>query len=891
MLAVHHSLPSHRLSSPPQLEIVSVQIGLVSPLLVCVVYLPPCLSQDCFSEVLRYLETISSHPRLVLVGDFNFPDICWSSLCGQSPQSDAFCDFVFHHNLVQVVNFPTHLKGNILDLVLSSSDSLVENISHFSSQFLRSDHYFLTFTVPIVRKSSGKSLLSFSFNFKKTNFVELSSFLLDFDFNPLFSSSDVEFVWFFLRSVLLHSITLFTPRVKNKSRQCPVWFNSSIRHQLNRIHSLRKRCKRNPTPDNFLHLSSAELQLHNNILEARSNFESDLVTNFAFSNDPKIYQYMRSFSRQSDLPGVMHLGSRSATSGADKAELFNCFFQSVFNVTANTPPDTFTTSNGSLSSIDISLSDTFTALSALDPSKAMGGDGIPPSVLKFSATALLEPVHHLFSLCLSQSYLPAEWRRHHITPIYKSGDRSLVSNYRPISLLCCLAKVLERIVFNNVCDFLTTTSISLYQFGFVKNRSTLQQLLLYSEYLFMASDNHHQVDTIYLDIRKAFDTVPHSRLLEKLQNAGITGLLWNFFKAYLTDRTQCVVVNGHCSGWLPVISGVPQGSILGPLLFIVYINDLPSFLSSSQALLFADDTKCFRTILSSSDSSLLQADLDQLSSWSSLNSLSFNISKCHLLRFRKGSTCLIDTTYHLSGLPLTSVNQCKDLGIIFSSDLSWSHHYKMISSRAYCRLGLIRRIFSSRAPVRTKKLLYLSLVRSQLTYCSQVWRPRLIKDFTALERIQRRATKFILNDYSSNYRDRLITLNLLPLLYLYELSDLLFFIKCLKFPDSSFPIFDFVSFSNTNTRSSTFSKLVHQHRLTSNSQHSFFCRIVRLWNTLPPLDSSLSYPSIKLHLKKIFWSHFITHFDPSVPCTYHVICPCSKCSRLPVRVNFNSSST
>ena len=188
-------------------------------------------------------------------------------------------------------------------------------------------------------------------------------------------------------------------------------------------------------------------------------------------------------------------------------------------------------------------------------------------------------------------------------------------------------------------------------------------------------------------------------------------------------------------------------------------------------------------------------------------------------------------------------------------------------------------------------MLYLSLVRSQLTYCSQVWRPRLIKDLTSLERIQRRATRFILNDFSSTYRDRLITLNLLPLLYLYELLDLLFFIKCLKFPDPSFPVLDFVSFSSKNTRSSTFSKLVHQHRLTSNSQHSFFCRIVRLWNSLPPLDLSLSYPSIKLHLKKIFWSHFLTHFDSSVPCTYHVVCPCSKCSRLPVRVNFTSSLT
>ena len=199
----------------------------------------------------------------------------------------------------------------------------------------------------------------------------------------------------------------------------------------------------------------------------------------------------------------------------------------------------------------------------------------------------------------------------------------------------------------------------------------------------------------------------------------------------------------------------------------------------------------------------------------------------------------------------------------------------------------------SYVPVKVKKFLYLSLVRSQLTYCSQVWRPCLIKDCTSLEHIQCQATKFVLNDFSSDYCDSLITLNLLPLLYLYKLLDLVFFIKCFKFPDTSFPVLDFVSFSNTNTRSSTISKLVHQSWPSSNSQHSFFCCLVRLWNSLPPLELSLSYPSIKLpvFLKKAFWSHFIIYFDPSVPCTYHIICPCSKCSRLPVWVNFSSPLT
>ena len=330
----------------------------------------------------------------------------------------------------------------------------------------------------------------------------------------------------------------------------------------------------------------------------------------------------------------MFWDSTSAKTATDKANLFNKFFHSIFVVdAANATFHSSSFPDSSLWSIEITLEDTFAALSSCDPSKAAGGDRIPPIILKHTAAALAEPIHHLFSLCLSKSYLPAEWRCHHITPIHKSGDRSIISNYRPISLLCCISKVLERLVFDKSYDFIVKSSISDSQFGFIKNRSTLHQLLLYSELLYSAHDNRQQVDSIYLDIRKAFDTVSHAKLLAKLWDAGITGSLWNFFKAYLTNRQQCVVVDNCKSEWRSVSSGVPQGSILGPLLFILYINDLSFVPSFSTPLLFADDTKCCAKILSLSDTSCLQDDLNLVFNWSTHSRLSFNASKCCLLRF------------------------------------------------------------------------------------------------------------------------------------------------------------------------------------------------------------------------------------------------------------------
>ena len=270
---------------------------------------------------------------------------------------------------------------------------------------------------------------------------------------------------------------------------------------------------------------------------------------------------------------------------------------------------------------------------------------------------------------------------------------------------------------------------------------------------------------------------------------GITGPLWRWFQSYLSNRTHFVSVEGSSSSVLPVRSGVPQGSVLGPLLFLLYVNDIPTSISFSTSYLFADDTKVMKTVDQFSRSTQIQQDLDSA-----------------------------------------------------------------LCATAYRSLHLIRRSLSYSSSTTELHLhLYLTLVRSKLNYCSQLWRPNLVKDRACLENVQRRATKFILNDYNLDYRSRLIKLNLLPLMRWFELQDLLFLIECMKDPSDNFDVKSFISFAN----SSSANKLNYNIYHSTTTRHFYFNRIGRLWNSVPSPDLRTSLSLIKRDLVTFLWDHFL----------------------------------
>ena len=410
------------------------------------------------------------------------------------------------------------------------------------------------------------------------------------------------------------------------------------------------------------------------------------------SEESKIFSYIRYLTKQSSIPPARHLDGKEESTDLGIASLFNEFFYSIFNSghSANSPASNSSIDNQAiLVDIDITLDDVFSNLSALDVHKAMGVDGIPNRILKNCATALCEPILHLFQQCVDQSYLPEEWRIHKIVPIHKSGDKTNVKNYRPISLLCCTSKVLEKIILNKVYAHVAP-NVSLNQFGFLQHRSTIQQLLVFHHTIINTFKTKSQLETIYFDIKKAFDSVDHSNLLSKLSDNGLCGKARLFFVAYLSSRLQCVSINNHHSGLLPVMSGVPQGSILGPLLLLLYINDLPNSIRNSLLLIFADDTKLCMPISNQTDWYLLQQDINSILSWSHDNHHRLHEDKTFHICFHPSKRVPVSSKYFLKDREVISKENGRDLGIFFTSNLSWSDHIDKILSQAYRTLFLLK---------------------------------------------------------------------------------------------------------------------------------------------------------------------------------------------------------
>ncbi|CAI2726681.1 unnamed protein product [Schistosoma spindalis] len=400
-------------------------------------------------------------------------------------------------------------------------------------------------------------------------------------------------------------------------------------------------------------------------------------------------------------------------------------------------------------------------LQHIKPDKSSGRDNIHPRIMKAISDVIAEPLAILFGMSLKQCRLPRDWKDAIISPVYKAGSRDLVSNYRAVSLTSAVVKLMEKIIRISVINYVERHNLfSREQHGFRRGLSCLTNLLIAREDWAAAKDQNIPVDVIFIDLSKAFDKVSHCGLKFKLERFGIHYTVVDWISNFLHDRRQRVRVNGALSSWVPLESGVPQGTILGPLLFLLYVNELPTVAKSS-VLLFADDIKIWRPIHNMSDRMVLQNDLSSLVAWLDRWSLEVNPNKSVVMQLNNN-----DESYHytIRGFVLPKVRNYKDLGVILSSDLKTTSHCKAAAAKGYRVLWSVRRSFQY-LDDEMFRLLYPIYVRPHLEYGIQAASPCFKYEADMLERVQRRGTKMVQGLSGLSYEDRLRHLNLFPLSY------------------------------------------------------------------------------------------------------------------------------
>uniref|UniRef100_A0A1Y1KS26 Reverse transcriptase domain-containing protein n=1 Tax=Photinus pyralis TaxID=7054 RepID=A0A1Y1KS26_PHOPY len=459
-------------------------------------------------------------------------------------------------------------------------------------------------------------------------------------------------------------------------------------------------------------------------------------------NNPKAFwSFIRSRKGDSRIPGIMHLADETYSTPQDIVNGFKNYFSTFYRNPGDASSSPVSCTNAPCIHLpqitDIMVNE---ALAKLKDKQTAGYDEIPCFLVKDCRPILISPLCTIFNLALRSQHFPSIWSIAKICPIHKTGKQSDIANYRPISILCAFSKVFEMVLYDFIYP-LVRNYISPHQHGFMRHRSTTTNLACFTNYACHILDNHGQVDVIYTDFQKAFDTIDHSIIINKLDSIGFSQSLLQLFTSYLSHRSQYVTYNDFTSDLYVASSGVPQGSNLGPLLFLIFINDIGAAISN-HFLLFADDLKLYYSISSINDCLFLQDRINAIFSWCIANNLHLNIKKCKVISFtRRRNPVLYD--YTLNAVSLNRVVSTTDLGVVFDNELRFAEHVRQVSSSATKTLGFLIRNSKNFTNLHTMFSLYYSLVRPKLEYCCLIWYPIYDVHIKAVEGIQRKFLKYM----------------------------------------------------------------------------------------------------------------------------------------------------
>ena len=502
--------------------------------------------------------------------------------------------------------------------------------------------------------------------------------------------------------------------------------------------------------------------------------------------------------------------------------------------------------------------DTFNYIRNLDSNKSTKSDSPPIKFIKLSAHIIAPIITKIFNSCIANGVFPDRLKSAEVIPIFKKGDKTKLTNWRPISLLSPFSKIFERHLHNQIIQFLNKHNIiHEQQYGFRENKSTELALTQISNELSQNTQNGYFTCSVFVDLAKAFDTVDHSILLSKLQNYGIRGTPFQLLSSYLHDRNQKTIINNKHSNTEKITCGVPQGSILGPLLFNLYINDIVN-VSLFTTRLFADDA-CFTYSLK--DPILLQTtvnnEINKINTWLKTNKLSANYSKTNYIIFNNKKKDNYKFNITMEHHQLQRVSEIKYLGVIVDEKLNWQRHIELIKtkiSRASYILSKLRHYVN----LNTLKLTYYNLVYPYLNYCITVWGGVAKTKLQPLINLQNKILRIITkSSYTSSARPLFIKLNFLPLTQIYQnnLSILLYKIIHNNLT-TTYNLQQIDQIHQHNTRLASNSNFYQQFNKTNLGKSTCVHQGLQYWRKIPSEIKTLPFHLFKKRLKLYLLNYF-----------------------------------
>ena len=777
--------------STDSVEMVAVHIEKLN-LINIVIYRPPDASTHNFKAILKSVigilkDVVAPEPTVIITGDFNFPFLKWKRCLNGGciweekkevgATKEAKLQFEFldkemdNFGLVQIIEEPTRNK-NTLDLVYTNEVSLFTEVEVMKSNLSDHDRIELNTNIMIhknlmnknenLAKETENCIHNLNFNEKSIEWEKIKKELEVINWLEIFNDKDTE--------SCLERITYMCKKyipIKKCNNRCKI--PKKRKRLFNKIKMLRRsKSKANKRKKDVIDrkIIEVEKEILNDKREERNYMEKKVIDNI--NQKPKLFfGLIKNKEKRNNKIGPFKNEGEYVT---DNKEICNTMvkqYNAQFSKNNNAKvlmDDLFDNlKDDDLSDICISEDDIQKAIGEMNPNSSAGPDGIPATFLTKTKTKIALPLKLILRKSIDEGKIPDGLKLAYITPIHKGGSRQKPENYRPVSLTSHIMKIFERVVKVRLIEHLKQHNlINQGQHGFVPGRSTQTQLLDHFCRVYEAIEDNARLDTVYLDFAKAFDKVDHNLLLTKLAEHKVKGKLWRWIKMFLTNRKYRVVANGEMSEEQKVLSGVPQGTVLAAILFIIMISDIDEEIKRCIVRCFADDTRINIKVRTEEDKEAMQEDLNKIYIWAECNIMKFNERKFEQMSWGEAKGVDIESYKTATGLDIERKEKVKDLGVVTSENLQFKEHIDSIVTACKIKQGNILRNFSTRKEAPMMKL-YKAHIRSKAEYCCVVWSPTTRQEISKLERIQKSFTKRIEGMEDKDYHQRLNSLKLYSL--------------------------------------------------------------------------------------------------------------------------------